>query len=50
LRVLYFGAPGRRFVLLHAFGKRTAKVPEGELAAAEASMKRYLQRRQERKP
>jgi len=50
LRMLYFGAPGRTFVLLHAFSKRTEKVPEGELAAAEASMKRYLQRRQERKP
>jgi phage-related protein len=48
-RVLYFGAPGRRFVLLHAFSKRTAKVPEGDLAAAEARMSQYLERHQERK-
>lgn len=28
-RVLYFGAPGRLFVLLHALGKSTEKIPEG---------------------
>lgn len=42
-RVLYFGAPGRVFVLLHAFGKRTAQTPDREIAVAERRMQRYLQ-------
>ena len=41
-RVLYFGAPGRVFVLLHAFGKRTAQTPERDIAVAERRMHRYL--------
>jgi phage-related protein len=41
-RVLYFGAPGRVFVLLHAFVKRTAQTPRGDIAIAEARMARYL--------
>ena len=41
-RVLYFGAPGRVFVLLHTFGKRTARTPERDIAVAEGRMQRYL--------
>lgn len=48
-RILYFGAPGRVFVLLHALEKETAKISEGDIAIAEARMKQYL-KRQEMKP
>lgn len=41
-RVLYFGGPGRVFVLLHAFRKRTAQTPEQDIALAEGRMQRYL--------
>lgn len=41
-RLLYFGAPGRMFVLLHGLEKSTAKIPEGGIRIAEARMKRYL--------
>ena len=34
-RILYVAAIGRRFFLLHAFPKKTAKTPERELAIAE---------------
>jgi phage-related protein len=46
-RVLYFGAPGRRFILLHALGKSTAKVPEGDIRVAEARIRKCLERLQE---
>ncbi len=46
-RVLYFGAPGRTFVLLHALEKRAAKIPEGDITIAEARMKKYMKRREE---
>lgn len=42
-RVLYFGAPGRVFILLHALSKRTAKLPAGDIVKAETRMKRYLE-------
>ena len=42
-RVLYFGAPGRMFVLLHALEKSTEKIPEGDIRIAEARMKKYLE-------
>ena len=41
-RVRYFGAPGRVFVLLHVFGKRTAQTPERDIAVAEGRMQRHL--------
>ena len=41
-RVLYFGAPARVFVLLHAFGKRTAQTPERDIALAKERLQRYL--------
>jgi phage-related protein len=40
-RILYFGTSGRRFVLLHAFVKRTEKVPEGDVTLADERMRRY---------
>ncbi len=47
-RVLYFGAPGRMFVLLHGFVKRTARTPAADIAIAEARMARYLQKEGDR--
>jgi phage-related protein len=44
-RLLYFGAPGRTFVLLHAFTKRAPATPEREIALAERRMVAYLERR-----
>lgn len=41
-RVLYFGAPGRVFVLLHAFEKRSERIPEQDITIAEALMAKYL--------
>ena len=41
-RVVYFGAPGRVFVLLHALAKREQKLPEQEIEVAEGRMRRYL--------
>lgn len=41
-RVLYFGAPNRRFVLLHALSKHSAQVPERDIAIAQARMEEYL--------
>ncbi len=40
-RVLYFAFVGRRFVLLHAFAKQTAKTPARELEIAERRMADY---------
>ena len=40
-RVLYFGTPGRVFVLLDAFEKRTGPVPDRHVRVAEARMHRY---------
>lgn len=45
-RVLYFGAPGRVFVLLHAFEKRSEKTPERDVRIAAARMQRYLEEEQ----
>jgi phage-related protein len=44
-RVLYFGAPSRTFVLLHAFAKRTQTTPETDIRQAEKRMKTFLERR-----
>ena len=43
-RVLYFGAPARSFVLLHAIQKRTAQTPRHDIAKAIARMSRHLKR------
>lgn len=41
-RVLYFGAPGGTFVLLHSFTKRAPLTPEREIVLAERRMVAYL--------
>src|SRR5438445_2003602 len=38
LRILYFGDARRMFVLLHGIVKRSAKLPEEDIRAAEARM------------
>jgi hypothetical protein len=43
-RLLYFGAPGRAFVLLHALEKSTEKLPTRDIKVAEARMQKHLKR------
>ncbi|MBI4241583.1 MAG: type II toxin-antitoxin system RelE/ParE family toxin [Candidatus Rokubacteria bacterium] len=43
-RVLYFGAPNRTFVLLHALEKRTEKLPERDISVAETRMEQHLEK------
>jgi len=43
-RVLYFAASGKRFVLLHAFTKKTGKTPPAEIKTADNRMNEYLNR------
>lgn len=43
-RTFYFAYSGRKFVLLHAFQKKSQKTPEKELDTAEARMKDYIER------
>jgi phage-related protein len=43
-RVLYFGGPGRMFVLLHAFVKHSAELPRADVILAQRRMLKYLQR------
>jgi phage-related protein len=45
-RILYFVHVGQRFVLLHAFVKKTAKTPQSAVNIAEARMAEYLERTQ----
>jgi hypothetical protein len=45
LRVLYFGAPGREWVLVHAFSKRIRRTLEQDIRLAEARMTDHLNRR-----
>ena len=45
-RLLYFGAPGRAFVLLHALEKSTEKLPTRDIKVAEARMQKHLKRRE----
>ena len=44
VRVFYFTFTGRRFILLHAFIKKTDKTPEGEILIAEKRMKDFIER------
>jgi phage-related protein len=46
-RVLYFGAPNRALVLLHALQKRTKKLPERDIKLAQKRMEQHLERREE---
>ena len=41
-RVIYFAFTGRRFILLHAFLKKTQKTPRKELATAERRLANFL--------
>lgn len=43
-RVLYFVVSGRRFVLLHAFLKKTRKTPRKEIETGKARMADYIRR------
>lgn len=42
-RVLYFGDPGRRFVLVHAFAKNTERLLASDIEVAESRMARWLE-------
>ncbi len=42
-RVLYFGAPNRAFVLLHALQKRTEELPVRDIRRAETRMNQYFE-------
>lgn len=44
-RVLYYGAPDRTFVLLHAFRKRTDTTPRRDLELASDRMNRSIEAR-----
>ncbi len=43
-RVLYFGAPRRVFVLLHAFRKHTERVSARDIRRAQRRMEQFLRR------
>jgi phage-related protein len=43
-RTLYFAHTGKKFVLLHAYQKKSPKAPKKELDVAEERMNDYLQR------
>ena len=44
IRILYFADKERRFILLHAFIKRTAKLSENDIGTAERRMKKHEQK------
>jgi phage-related protein len=43
-RILYFAYTGQRFILLHAFLKKTAKTPQATLRIAQARLADFLER------
>ena len=43
-RVLYVGVPGRKFIVLHVFAKKTDKTPSREIETAERRLAEYLER------
>ena len=43
-RILYFAVEGQRFMLLHAFTKKTPKTPPAEIETARRRMAVYLDR------
>lgn len=43
-RVLYVAVVGQRFILLHAFTKKTQRTPQGEITLAEQRHQDYLAR------
>lgn len=48
VRVLYFTYSGRRFILLHAFIKKTDKTPSREIEVAEKRMNDFISRQRGR--
>lgn len=48
-RILYYGDPQRRFVLLHALVKRTRKLPVQDVELAKRRMEKDLQAKQRRR-
>jgi len=43
IRLLYFAHTGRRFVILHAFRKKSRKTPKREIATAERRLAEFLE-------
>ncbi len=43
-RILYFASSGRKFILLHAFLKKTAKTPKSEIEVAQGRIFDYKAR------
>jgi phage-related protein len=43
-RILYFAFVGQRFILLHGFVKKTAKIPRREIKIAEQRMADFIAR------
>jgi phage-related protein len=48
-RTFYFAYTGKKFVLLHAYQKKSQKAPKKELDTAEERMSDYLQRSEKTK-
>jgi phage-related protein len=48
-RTFYFTFTGRKFVLLHAFQKKSQKTPKADLELAEERMKDYVERSEKRR-
>ena len=44
-RVLYAAGPGRKFILLHIFAKKSSKTPRREIETAQRRLADYLQER-----
>jgi len=47
-RILYFADTGQRFILVHAFLKKTKKTPKQELRIAQARLVDFLEREDKR--
>lgn len=46
IRLFYFAHTGRRFIVLHAFRKKSRKAPRQEIATAERRMAEFREREQ----
>jgi phage-related protein len=44
IRLFYFAHTGRRFIILHAFRKKSQKTPRREITTAEQRMAEFLER------
>jgi len=44
IRLFYFAHTGQRFIVLHAFRKKSRKTPTREIATAERRMTKFLER------